>query len=367
MAVEGKDMPSADQLHGESFMKEFSQVKQDLEERIRKLYVLADEVDKVHKDCTISKVAASSTGVVSGILTIIGLSLAPVTAGASLVLLATAAGLGAAAAVTGVTTGIVEYSKDASAKAEASCLLSMGSDTEKVVMEVVNHSTPKIDSLAKKCSQSLQDIMKNANAFKVAKSNPRLTAEAKNFVHTGQISDKSNTELQKAFGGTALAKTKEARVDDFATAGIFLLESVFSLVKEAKRLHKGSKAQSAEQLRLQAQELERRLEVLTRIHKSLQEAELEQRNKQFRMEMEDLMSSKDDVCKSVHELEKSKRALEQQLGEMNTQLKEREDELQATEDAKLRREGNLQAMKAQFERDLQGQDEQSEEKKQQLS
>ncbi|XP_053577348.1 myosin-9 [Bombina bombina] len=95
-------------------------------------------------------------------------------------------------------------------------------------------------------------------------------------------------------------------------------------------------------------------------------AELERLNKQLRTEMEDLVSSKDDVGKSVHELEKSKRALEQQVEEMKTQLEELEDELQATEDAKLRLEVNLQAMKAQFERDLQGRDEQSEDKKKQL-
>lgn len=65
----------------------------------------------------------------------------------------------------------------------------------------------------------------------------------------------------------------------------------------------------------------------------------------------------------VHELEKSKRALEQQVEEMRTQLEELEDELQATEDAKLRLEVNMQAMKAQFERDLQTRDEQNEEKK----
>ncbi|KAM9581899.1 myosin-9 [Guaruba guarouba] len=97
-----------------------------------------------------------------------------------------------------------------------------------------------------------------------------------------------------------------------------------------------------------------------------QKDELERINKQFRAEMEDLMSSKDDVGKSVHELEKAKRALEQQVEEMKTQLEELEDELQATEDAKLRLEVNQQAMKAQFDRDLQGRDEQNEEKKKQL-
>uniref|UniRef100_A0A665XDM1 Myosin-10 n=1 Tax=Echeneis naucrates TaxID=173247 RepID=A0A665XDM1_ECHNA len=94
--------------------------------------------------------------------------------------------------------------------------------------------------------------------------------------------------------------------------------------------------------------------------------ELERFNKQLRAEMEDLMSSKDDVGKNVHELEKSKRMLEQHVEEMRTQLEELEDELQATEDAKLRLEVNMQAMKAQFDRDVQARDEQGEEKKRAL-
>jgi myosin protein heavy chain len=55
----------------------------------------------------------------------------------------------------------------------------------------------------------------------------------------------------------------------------------------------------------------------------------------------------------VHELEKAKRSLEIQLSEQKTQYEELEDELQITEDAKLRLEVNTQALRAQFERDLQ--------------
>ncbi|KAI4832052.1 hypothetical protein KUCAC02_015036 [Chaenocephalus aceratus] len=94
--------------------------------------------------------------------------------------------------------------------------------------------------------------------------------------------------------------------------------------------------------------------------------ELERANKSLKMEMEDLISSKDDVGKNVHELEKSKRGLEGQVEEMKTQLEELEDELQAAEDAKLRLEVNMQALKAQFDRDLLGRDEMGEEKKRQL-
>uniref|UniRef100_A0A673HDW0 Myosin-11-like n=1 Tax=Sinocyclocheilus rhinocerous TaxID=307959 RepID=A0A673HDW0_9TELE len=118
----------------------------------------------------------------------------------------------------------------------------------------------------------------------------------------------------------------------------------------------------------EAREKETKALSLARALEEAQEAreEFERANKALRAEMEDLVSSKDDVGKSVHELEKSKRGLEAQVEEMKTQLEELEDELQAAEDAKLRLEVNMQALKAQFERDLQGRDEQGEEKKRQL-
>ena len=67
--------------------------------------------------------------------------------------------------------------------------------------------------------------------------------------------------------------------------------------------------------------------------------------------------------KNAHELERSKRLVENQLEEMKTQVEELEDELQVTEDAKLRLEVNLQAAKANFERELQAKEEQAEEKR----
>ncbi|KAI0207651.1 hypothetical protein LSAT2_007632 [Lamellibrachia satsuma] len=83
-------------------------------------------------------------------------------------------------------------------------------------------------------------------------------------------------------------------------------------------------------------------------------------------ELDDLMSSKDDVGKSVHELEKSKRALESQVDEQRMQIEELEDELQATEDAKLRLEVNMQALRAQYDREMQSKEEAGEDKKRTL-
>ncbi|KAE8593451.1 hypothetical protein XENTR_v10019141 [Xenopus tropicalis] len=119
--------------------------------------------------------------------------------------------------------------------------------------------------------------------------------------------------------------------------------------------------------RAEAEAREKETKALS-LSRALEEAidlkdELDRQNKQLRAEMDDLVSSKDDVGKNVHELERSKRALEQQVQEMKTQIEELEDELQAIEDGKLRLEVNMQAMKAQFERDLQNRDDSNDEKK----
>ncbi|NWY33961.1 MYH9 protein, partial [Pheucticus melanocephalus] len=185
---------------------------------------------------------------------------------------------------------------------------------------------------------------------------------------------------EKAAAYDKLEKTKtrlQQELDDLAVDLDHQRQIVSNLEKKQKKFdqllaeEKTISAKYAEERdRAEAEAREKETKALS-LARALEEAieqkaEMERMNKQFRAEMEDLMSSKDDVGKSVHELEKAKRALEQQVEEMKTQLEELEDELQATEDAKLRLEVNQQAMKAQFDRDLQGRDEQNEEKKKQL-
>ncbi|XP_017705866.1 PREDICTED: myosin-10 [Rhinopithecus bieti] len=182
---------------------------------------------------------------------------------------------------------------------------------------------------------------------------------------------------EKALAYDKLEKTKnrlQQELDDLTVDLDHQRQVASNLEKKQKKFdqllaeEKSISARYAEERdRAEAEAREKETKALS-LARALEEAleakeEFERQNKQLRADMEDLMSSKDDVGKNVHELEKSKRALEQQVEEMRTQLEELEDELQATEDAKLRLEVNMQAMKAQFERDLQTRDEQNEEKK----
>lgn len=270
MTEEDQDRLQRELQDTEKFAETFPQVKLELEEHIRKLQALADRVDKVHRDCTISKVVAGSTSTVSGVLTLLGLALVPVTAGTGLVLLATGMGLGAAAAVTSVSTGIVDYTNESSAKTRASHLVSTSMVKVKMVAEAVVHSGPRVYELSENCCRVLRCLQQSIYAIKLAKANPALATSAKRLLTMGSISAQSGKQVKNAFRGTALAMSRRAWLMNAATTGMTLVGDVIGLVKESKRLHQGAKAQSAEELRQQAQELEEKLGVLTQIHESLQ-------------------------------------------------------------------------------------------------
>ena len=251
MAGEDQDRLQKYQQKKERFLKEFPQVKEELKESIKKLHELADNVDKVHRDCTISHAVPSSTSIVSGALSILGVVLAPFTAGLSLGLSATGIGLGAAATVTGLSTMAVETVNTSSAETQAMRL---------------SKATAKSVSLLKK----VKDFAKHIQAIRVARRNPQLVATAQRFVKTGRLSAQSAQQVTRNFGGTPLAATKAARIRSGVLSGIFIGLDVYSLVKDAQDVQDGAKTASAENMRQKAQELEKNLEKLTRIYESLQ-------------------------------------------------------------------------------------------------
>uniref|UniRef100_A0A8C8UQH6 Apolipoprotein L3-like n=1 Tax=Peromyscus maniculatus bairdii TaxID=230844 RepID=A0A8C8UQH6_PERMB len=218
-----------DQQEKKRFLEVYPQVKLELEQHIRKLRALADRIDNVHRDCTITQVVAKSTGAVSGVLTILGFALAPVTAGVSLGLSATGLGLGVAAAVTSVSTSLVEKVITASVEAEASQLVPTSKDKEKAIKEVLEKSTPRLVSL----------------------SNSRLATNAKHLITIGRVSARNTRQVDKAIEGTALAMSKEAQITGTATAGLFLVLDLVSLVQDSKHLYEGAKTESTAELRQQ--------------------------------------------------------------------------------------------------------------------
>ncbi|OWK03830.1 APOL3, partial [Cervus elaphus hippelaphus] len=267
-------------------------------EEHKKLHECADNVDKVHRDCTISNVVASSTSIASGILTILGLVLAPFTAGISLGLSATGLGLGAAAAVTGVSTSIVELVNTSSVEAQL--------DFHRIAQKISSG----------KSLYKVKDFRKHIRAIRMAKSSPQLVA--------GRVSGRSTQPVRAAFGGTAFAMTRRARICGGVSAGLFFPFGIWSLVKDSQDLQGRAKTESAERLREQAQKLEMNLEVLTQIYERLKKDVIalhkylnELKGDLIEKDQETLTKEELDRRRFLKKIPRVKRQLEERIGKLH--------------------------------------------------
>ncbi|XP_023613040.1 apolipoprotein L6 isoform X2 [Myotis lucifugus] len=248
------------------FLKEFPIMKAELEMAIRKYRALADDIDKTHKNFTQTSLVTSSVAVASGAMSLLGLALAPVTAGGSLMLTAAGQGLGAVAGATSVLTSILEYRHNKQAQAQVSRELSA---PDPKVEEAVAYAV-KAGKTVYNCGKTLKGIRKNIQALQVARAQPRLAAAAKRLLATGEASTQTTRRVQRAFRGTPLAMGSSAIFRSGVLNGLFLSMDVSSLLKDWQQLKQGTKTKLADLLRAKAEELERELTERTQLYEELQ-------------------------------------------------------------------------------------------------
>ncbi|XP_055993436.1 apolipoprotein L2-like [Sorex fumeus] len=255
--MEIKAILQQEQGHEGNIWKAFPEVKVKLGKRIEQLRELADRVDQVHKACTISNMVANSTGLVSGLLTIAGIGLIPVTGGVSVGLSTSAMGLGVGSAVAAGFTSIVEHRKKLSIEVEAKIVPTLGMEQVKELAKgVANDSKQRFSSVGV-TYKILRRVVKHARAMNNS-----------NLANTSSIL--SNNLVQKVLGNTAKTMTKKALVAGVASTGLSVLCDAYSLVQDSKELWEGAKTKSAEKMRQRANELEKVLEELNKFHESQQ-------------------------------------------------------------------------------------------------
>ncbi|XP_010857936.1 PREDICTED: apolipoprotein L3-like [Bison bison bison] len=284
-----------DQLDRKRLLEEIAVMKQDLKKNTEKLHAFADKVDKVQKDCTISKVVAHSTGAVSGVLSIVGLALAPLAMGATLPLLATGLGLGIAATVTNVSTSIVEQVNTSSAETKTSQLLPCDRKRWKVIKDLLLKRKLQITSATRSFISGLRTIEKNFQFIKVIEVSPASATKVKFFMTSGKTITHVSGQVPKTFGRMAFTEAKGARITGIVMSCIGLVIDVVFLVKDSVHLHDGAKAELHEKLRQRAQELENILDLLTEIHENLEEGSVPPPQEECR-DLEHLLGISEAAC-----------------------------------------------------------------------
>lgn len=252
------------------FLKEFPILKRELEVAIRKCHALADDIDRTHETFTKTYMVTNSISAVSGMMTILGLVLAPATAGGSLALSAAGQGLGVVAMFTSIFTTISEHLHNERAQAQAS---SQMPTCDQDITEVIEKVAFTLD--ARKAvfdyGSKIKDIKKNVRALQIARAHPKLATAAKRLLTSGQVSARRSRQVQRAFEGTTLVMKINARLLAGVMAGLSLGMDVNAVLKDWKQLQEGTKAELAEELRAWAQKLERKLSEFTQLYKTLQQ------------------------------------------------------------------------------------------------
>ncbi|XP_038535920.1 apolipoprotein L3-like [Canis lupus baileyi] len=247
----------------EKFLNVFPQVKVELEGYIKRLRECADEVDQVHEGCTITNIVASSTGAATGPLGIHGLGLVPVIGGLSPETLVAGVGLGAASDATQVTTSIVEGSHESPATAETTL------DKEEVVAKVLHENWSSISSLALDSMKVLARAARDIRNLRLGRFTCQPVVAAAGFLTANTALGLGWAQVKRVVRGSLRAIARGARVVGTASLGLFILMEAVSLVFKSGNLHEEAKTWSAESMREEAQELNRKLELLKEIYESL--------------------------------------------------------------------------------------------------
>ncbi|XP_070226291.1 apolipoprotein L6 isoform X3 [Bos mutus] len=270
------------------FLEEFPNLKGELDMDIQKLHALADHIDTTHKTLTKTRVVANSITVVSGAMSILGLVLAPATAGGSLALSTAGGVLGTAGEVTSILTNVLERFHSQEAQAQVGSLMpSHGRKVRRTGVDYIMAAGKVIQN----CRSAIEGVHKSIRAFQITKADPRLATATKRLLTTGQVSARRSSQVQRAFGGTTLVMKTKARLLGSAMAGFSLSVDLASLLKDWKQLKEGARTELAEELRAQARELERQLTQLTQRYESLQQRKLLQEKKPMSSSSEGTMGT----------------------------------------------------------------------------
>ncbi|XP_041752984.1 uncharacterized protein LOC121581553 isoform X1 [Coregonus clupeaformis] len=242
------------------FNKLFSERAESLWQHVINLNSIADALDCFNKKTKIAQITGGSTSAVGGVCTIVGLALAPVTMGASLIV--TAVGLSVATAG-GLT----------SAGAGLSNTVNNSMDRKKVEAIVVDYQEKMTD--INKCMLFIKQGIESLRRFDLLKMKKhaynRDFPGLNNIYEDGAMAGKAIlinaneimrvVQIANVAGSTAARAVQIASMATGVLTGLFVGMDIYFVAKDSKELKKGAKSEFAAKIR----------EVATQLHDGLVE------------------------------------------------------------------------------------------------
>ncbi|XP_031174487.1 uncharacterized protein LOC116063708 [Sander lucioperca] len=228
------------------FIDMFSERQPRMLQFLKALEENAVQLDRMNTGAKISSVAGSSVGAVGGVLSIIGLALIPVTAGASLVLTMTGVGLGITSGVNSAVTTVTEIGVNRTQQKKAS-------EVFQSFMEDV---------------QDLQDCLK----VEIKEETSPIDV----VVGVGKVLGKAGT-IGKGIDllvDAASAGKVAARAGLIGLNALFLGMDIFFICKDSISLAKGSKTEVSQFIRARTALWSSELDSWQKIHDFLCEGQL---------------------------------------------------------------------------------------------
>ncbi|KAI5097820.1 apolipoprotein L4 [Silurus meridionalis] len=240
---------------------------------LSKLEEAAVQLDRMKKGSHISTVAGSSVGIAGGVLSIVGLALAPVTAGVSLALTLTGVGLGVTSGVNGIVTGITEMAVNKHHGQNANNIfIRFMEDVQKILdcIEVTANTERPIDvpdgfssaftfgKIATRLGtvgKGIDAIVDAASAVKALSSEEviaKAVAVGLQEANAGRSIPKLAADLPdvgQLAKGTPLALSNSARAGFVAVNALFIGLDLIFIVNSSMSLAKGSKNEVAQIIR----------------------------------------------------------------------------------------------------------------------
>lgn len=280
------------QEHALHFIGVFSQRRSRMEQFLTDLEESAVQLDRMKMGASISTVTGSSVGIAGGVLSIVGLALAPVTAGVSLALTLTGVGLGVTSGVNSLVTGITEAAVNTHHGKNAQnifqrymddvgkildCLEQASNEVRLEGLDVVDMmiGAGRLIARAGGVAKSIDVLVDAASAVKVLKSEEVIATAAKVGLQEAQSARSipklaaDLPDIGQLAKGTPLALSKSARAGFITLNALFIGIDVLFICKDSISLAKGSKSEASQLIRSRAALWKSELEAWQKIHDSL--------------------------------------------------------------------------------------------------